>query len=114
MKKQTYIRVGTCYYKLVQLPTISGDFNEILVPWSLETLRNDHGKAYVGKIRKYDGFTCIPSHLDFKQEIFGFYNTYAPLPHTPVNGPIDYSCDLSGIYLEVSWNWDWIICSFYS
>ena len=91
MKKLTYIRVGTCYYKLVQLPTISGDFNEVLVPWSLETLRNDHGKAYVGKIRKYDGFTCIPSHLDFKQEVFGFYNTYAPLPHTPTNGSIDYS-----------------------
>lgn len=91
MKNSSYIRVGTSYYKLVQLPTISGDFNEILVPWSLETLRHDHGKAYIGKIKKYDGFTCIPSHLDFKQEIFGFYNTYAPLPHTPENGSIDHS-----------------------
>ncbi|WBL24006.1 DUF5906 domain-containing protein [Zunongwangia sp. HRR-M8] len=91
MKKQNYIRVGTNYYKLVRLPTISGDFNEILVPWSIETLRNDHGKAFIGKIKKYDGFTCIPSHLDFKQEIFGFYNTYAPLPHIPAKGPIDHS-----------------------
>ena len=91
MKKLTYIRVGTCYYKLVQLPTISGDFNEILVPWSIETLRNDHGKGFIGKIKKYDGFTCIPSHLYYKQEVFGFYNTYAPLPHTTKRGVIDFS-----------------------
>jgi hypothetical protein len=83
--------VGTCYYKLVQLPTISGDFNEILVPWSTEALRNDHGKGFIGKIKKYDGFTCIPSHLNFKQEVFGFYNTYAPLPRTTKEGTIDYS-----------------------
>jgi len=76
MKNSSYIRVGTSYYKLVQLPTISGDFNEILVPWSLETLRHDHGKAYIGRIKKYDGFTCIPSHLDFKQEVFGFYGQF--------------------------------------
>lgn len=91
MKKISYIRVGTCYYKIVQLPTIAGNFNEMLVPWNIETLRNDHGKAFVGTIKKYDGFTCIPGHKDFQQEYFGFYNTYAPLPYQPEEGSIDFS-----------------------
>ncbi|MDT0651319.1 DUF5906 domain-containing protein [Autumnicola edwardsiae] len=91
MKKLSYIRVGTCYYKIVQLPTITGSFNETLVPWNIETLRNDHGKAFIGAIKRYDGFACLPSHTDFKQEFHGFYNTYSPLPHTPQAGKIEIS-----------------------
>lgn len=94
MKKTPYIRVGTCYYKLVKVPTISGNLNEIIVPWKIETLRTDHGKDFIGNIKKFDGFTCIPSHRDFKQEFHGFYNTYAPLSHTPLEGAIDYSLQL--------------------
>ncbi len=37
MKSATYIRVGTTYYKLVQIPTIAGQLNEIIVPWKLLT-----------------------------------------------------------------------------
>ena len=91
MKKLPYIRVGTCYYKIVQMPTINGSFNENLVPWNIETLRNDHGKAFIGTIKRYDGFTCLPGHKDFKQECHGFYNTYSPLPHTPQEGKIEIS-----------------------
>ena len=94
MKKTSYIRVGTCYYKLVKVPTISGNFNKIIVPWKIETLRTDHGKAFVGSIRKYDGFTCIPNHINFKQECHGFYNTYAPLSYEPKQGKFDYSLQL--------------------
>jgi hypothetical protein len=78
--------VGTSYYKLVQAPTIAGHFNEILVHWNIETIRQDHGKDYLSKVPKYDGFTCIPSHLGFKQEYKGFYNTYSPLPAVPKEG----------------------------
>lgn len=94
MKKTSYIRVGTCYYKLVEVPTISGNFNKIIVPWKIETLRTDHGKGFIGNIKKYDGFTCIPGHLDFKQEFYGFYNTYSPLPYNPQEGKVDYSLQL--------------------
>ncbi|WP_423820207.1 primase-helicase family protein [Salinimicrobium sp. TIG7-5_MAKvit] len=83
--------IATCYYKIVQLPTISGNFNKILVPWNIETLRNDHGKSFIGTIKKYDGFTCIPGHKNFQQECHGFYNTYAPLPYNPKKGTIDFS-----------------------
>lgn len=91
MKKLSYIRVGTCYYKIVQMPTITGSFNETLVPWNIETLRNDHGKAFIGTIKRYDGFTCLPGHKDFKQECYGFYNTYSALPHIPKKGKIEIS-----------------------
>lgn len=91
MKKLPYIRVGTSYYKTVAMPTIAGNFNEVLIPWNIETLRQDHGKGFVGSIKKYEGFTCIPSHLDFKQVHHGFYNTYAPLSHSPLMGKVDFS-----------------------
>jgi hypothetical protein len=75
----------------VQAPTIAGHFNEILVSWSIETIRQDHGKSYLSKISKYDGFTCIPNHIDFKQEYQGFYNIYSPLSKTPKEGEIKHS-----------------------
>ena len=89
MKAIPYIRVGTSYYKKVQAPTIAGHFNEILVSWSIETIRQDHGKSYLSKISKYDGFTCIPNHIDFKQEYKDFYNIYSPLSKKPKEGSID-------------------------
>ena len=92
MKDPTYIRVGTYYYKLVYVPTIAGKFNEIIVPWTLETIRQDHGRDFIGTIKKYDGFTCLPSHIHFKRDCHGFYNTYAPLPHELQEG--DYPCTL--------------------
>ena len=94
MKDTTYIRVGTSYYKLVHVPTIAGHFNEIIVPWTLETIRQDHGRSFIGTIKKYDGFTCIPSHVHFEQECHGFYNTYAPLPHKLEEGDFPYTLEL--------------------
>ena len=94
MKDTIYIRVGTCYYKLVHVPTIAGHFNKIIVPWTLETIRQDHGRSFIGTIKKYDGFTCIPSHVHFEQECHGFYNTYAPLPHKLEEGDFPYTLEL--------------------
>ncbi|WP_034045861.1 primase-helicase family protein [Wocania ichthyoenteri] len=91
MKKTPYIRVGTSYYKLVKAPTIAGHFNEVLVHWNMETIKQDHGKDYLSKIPKYDGFTCIPSHVNFKQEYLGFYNIYSPLGKLPSEGDISKS-----------------------
>lgn len=91
MDQIPYIRVGTSYYKRVKAPTIAGHFNEILVHWNMETIKQDHGKDHLSKIPKYDGFTCIPNHLDFKQEYLGFYNIYSPLGKSPQEGDITLS-----------------------
>lgn len=94
MKREgSYIRVGTQYYKLVKTPSISGQVNESLVSWNIETIRQDHGKTYLAGIPKYDGFTCIPDHLDFKYSQFNFYNTYAPLSHKLIEGECPISLE---------------------
>jgi len=81
-----YIRVGTQYYKLVEAPTINGNVNEILVSWNIETIRQDHGKTFLASIPKFDGFTCIPDHLNFQSTYHNFYNTYSPLSHKILEG----------------------------
>ncbi|MDX9906740.1 MAG: DUF5906 domain-containing protein [Bacteroidales bacterium] len=91
MDKMPYIRIGTSYFKKVKAPAISGDFNEILVTWNIETIKQDYGKDFIARIPKYDGFTCIPDHLDYRQVYSGFYNRYSPLSHSPQQGEIDVS-----------------------
>lgn len=88
---ETYVRVGTSYYKLVMVPTIAGHFNETLISWNVETIRQDHGKSFLSKIPKYDGFTCIPEHINFQPHYHKFYNIYSPLSRTPVEGDISHT-----------------------
>lgn len=82
-KKTPYLRVGTTYYKIIEKPQISGDKISILVRWNRETIVSDHGKVYVSEVPKYDGFCCIPSHLQYRQIIDSFYNTYKEIPFPP-------------------------------
>ncbi|MBA5629223.1 primase-helicase family protein [Moheibacter lacus] len=82
-EKIPYLRVGTTYYKTIEKPLISGDKISILVRWNRETIVSDHGKTYVSQVPKYDGFCCIPSHLNYQQIIDGFYNIYNEIPYLP-------------------------------
>ena len=81
--KIPYIRVGTTYYKIIEKPLISGDTTTVLVRWNRETIISDHGKAFLSSIPKYDGFCCIPEHLDYQQIVRGFYNIYNEIPFSP-------------------------------
>ena len=78
-----YIRVGTIYYKLIERPQISGDKITSLVKWSRETIVQDHGKKIIYDIPKYDGFCCIPNHLNYQKTVENFYNTYNEIPYQP-------------------------------
>ena len=78
-----YIRVGTIYYKLIERPQISGDKITSLVKWSRETIIQDHGKKIIYDIQKYDGFCCIPNHLNYQKTVENFYNTYNEIPYQP-------------------------------
>ena len=78
-----YIRVGTTYYKLIERPQISGDKITSLVKWSRETIIQDHGKKIIYDIPKYDGFCCIPNHLNYQKTVENFYNTYNEIPYQP-------------------------------
>ncbi len=83
-KKIPYLRVGTTYYKTIEKPLISGDKISILFRWNRETIISDCGKNYLSQIPKYDGFCCIPSHLNYEKIIEGFYNMYNEIPHQPI------------------------------
>ena len=82
-EKIPYIRVGTTYYKLIERPQISGDKTLTLAKWSRETIIHDHNKKYIFDIPKYDGFCCIPNHLNYQKTVDNFYNIYNEIPHQP-------------------------------
>ena len=85
-EKIPYLRVGTTYYKTIEKPLISGDKISILVRWNRETIISDHGKTYVSSVPKFDGFCCIPEHLEYRQIVQGFYNIYNEIPFSPSTG----------------------------
>ena len=78
-----YIRVGTTYYKLIERPQISGDKITTLTKWSREIIIQDHGKKIIYDIPKYDGFCCIPNHLNYQKTVENFYNIYNEIPYQP-------------------------------
>uniref|UniRef100_UPI00404AD576 primase-helicase family protein n=1 Tax=Flavobacterium sp. TaxID=239 RepID=UPI00404AD576 len=83
MKKDItkYIRVGTEYFKEVNLPLISGDTMKIHIKWNKATIIDDFGKEALNKVKKYEGFCTRPSHVNYQHEISGFMNKYEPLSH---------------------------------
>lgn len=73
--KNLYLRVGTTYYKKSLYPLINGETTEILVPWSAELIRQDHGKNVLSEIERFDGFICIPENRPehFKKRVQDYY-----------------------------------------
>jgi hypothetical protein len=81
-----YLRIGTTYYRKIKKPLASGDVAELLVPWSIECIKQDHGKGFLAAVPRYNGFCLVPNHLEYKREINNFYNQYHPFSHQPVPG----------------------------
>jgi hypothetical protein len=88
--KNKYIRVGTTYFKKSLYPSVLGESTEILIPWSAETIRQDHGKNILSDLEQYDGFICIPENRpeQFKKRVKDYYNTYHSISSNPVKGDI--------------------------
>ena len=79
-------RIGTTYYKIVRQPDAAGQLIERSIPWTIEAIRQDYGKDFLANVPKYDGFCCVPSHLDYQPVIGNFKNKYSPLSHIPSEG----------------------------
>ena len=79
-------RIGTTYYKIVRQPNAAGQFIERSIPWTIEAIRQDYGKDFLANVPKYDGFCCVPSHLDYQPVVGNFKNKYSPLSHIPTEG----------------------------
>ena len=88
--KNLYLRIATSYFKRSLYPLSSGDYAEILVVWSPELIRQDHGKNVLSEIEKYDGFICIPENRPefFQKRIQDYYNTYHQISKSPCEGDI--------------------------
>lgn len=82
----SYIRVQTGYYKKCMQPTVNKEFTELWIPWSAEMLRQDLEASQIRKIKKFDGFCCVPDHLDYKEIVGNFYNLYHRLDARPEQG----------------------------
>ncbi|PHQ28797.1 primase-helicase family protein [Leeuwenhoekiella nanhaiensis] len=81
-----YLRIGTEYYKVVQMPDLNEELSKTIIPWNKQTIIDDHDRDFLKSIKKYEGFINIPSHVDYKQEVKGFYNKYKALNHTIQDG----------------------------
>jgi hypothetical protein len=81
-----YVRIGTTYYKQAHKPLASGDLTPVLMPWSVECIRQDHGKSFLSSIPKFDGFCLVPAHLNYQRLVGRFYNRYHPFSHEPQAG----------------------------
>lgn len=88
--KEKYLRIGTAYYKTSLYPLSSNDSVEILVNWSAEFIRQDHGKDALSEIEKFDGFICIPENRPeyFRKRVKDYYNTYHQISKSPSEGDI--------------------------
>ncbi|GEJ39403.1 conserved hypothetical protein [Flavobacterium psychrophilum] len=88
--KNLYLRVGTTYFKKSLYPSVNGDFIEILIVWSSELIRQDHGKNTLSEVERYDGFICIPENRPehFKKRVQDYYNTYHQISKSPKEGDI--------------------------
>jgi len=87
-----YIRVGTKYYKIINVPDLKGtSYEQKIVLWSKDNILTDHKKNYVKKIPKYDSFITLPDHINYKSVIGNCYNLYHPLPYKPKPGGIPHT-----------------------
>ncbi|GEO11788.1 primase-helicase family protein [Segetibacter aerophilus] len=74
----SYIRVQTNYYKKCPQPTIQGEYIEVWMPWSAEMLKQDMSRGAFKRNPKFDGFSFVPSHLNYQETVGSFYNLYQP------------------------------------
>lgn len=76
-----YIRIGTEYFKICNVPLLSGDCVQTLKKWNKSEIITDYGKGFLQQISKYDGFVTIPSHQNYQQFVNNFYNQYEKIEH---------------------------------
>jgi len=89
---KNYIRVGTVYYYIGNMPTAKGGTVKVIKRWQKSTIKEDHGPKVIGKIKTYFGFITMPDHSkQFKREIDGYYNMYEPLNYTPQKGNLPHT-----------------------
>lgn len=83
---EQFIRVGDDYFKSTFRPDKNGKLHRVLSRRSKTTIVDDHTKSALAYIKKYEDFVIVPSHVDYKQVIYGHYNKYHQISHIPEEG----------------------------
>ncbi len=84
--QKEYVRIGDKYFKLVYKPDKNGRTQRLYVERLKTTITDDFGKNSIRWVKKYEGFCQVPSHVNYKSEINGFFNEYYQLTHKPQPG----------------------------
>lgn len=87
-----YIRVGVDYYKLIKKKTRYNGYSIQIKPWRKDEIKQDHGKALLNMIHKFDDFTIKPENIHHEPVINKCFNLYSEFMHNPV--PFEVSEDM--------------------
>lgn len=83
-----YIRVATDYFKVIHKLTRYGSVNTQIKHWKKEEIKQDHSRAFLQSIPKFDDFVTIPDNENYSAAQHNCYNLYSEFPHKPKEGPI--------------------------
>ena len=99
-EKETFIREGTTFYKIVGQPRIDSGYVRKRITWNSKTLRQDHGKDYMASILKCDSFCTVPDHVGYKPVVGKFLNLYELINHIPEQRGFHLQPLASGMHLR--------------
>ena len=79
--KDSYCRIGTDYFRIVQMPDRNGIIRDELKKWTKEEIKQDHGVKFIDLVPKFSGFVLHPDNNGGTGAIGDLYNLYAKFPH---------------------------------
>jgi hypothetical protein len=80
-KKPPFIFVGDDYYELDEAPDRDGIVRKGLLKRKEQTIKKLYGDEVLEIIPKFKKFGIFPSNKDWKEQVYGAYNQYAPFGH---------------------------------
>ena len=83
-----YLLVGCDLYYRGVFTDARGDRHEKLIPWRFSQLKRDFANNPIDmdRIPRYLGLGSYPSHIAYREEVNGLYNTYSRIDWQPVPG----------------------------
>lgn len=86
-----YLRIGVDYFKKIQKKDRFGIKGDELKKWKKDEIKDDHGKAFLSKIPKFDNFCLEPNNFDYQPVVENCYNLYHSFRHKESEGEIKWS-----------------------
>lgn len=89
--KVPYLRVGTDYFKLISKDNQYGGVIRFTKRWTKQEIIDDHTKAFLSLVPKYDDFIIVPDNKNYQPVIKNCYNLYSEFTHKPFEGNVTES-----------------------